>query len=112
MNSGVGSTVPIHLSNEELTLVRQILARHLAGFEIWAFGSRVHGRHLKPFSDLDLAVVGREEVPPERITAARMAFAESDLPFRVDLIEARHVDPGFRERIEREHLLLQSPSAI
>ena len=48
----------MHLTPQERAGVLDILRRHLPGRTVWAFGSRVHGRRLKPFSDLDLAVIG------------------------------------------------------
>jgi hypothetical protein len=33
----------------------------------------------------------------------KSAFADSDLPFRVDLVELDRVEEGFRDRIEAEH---------
>jgi predicted nucleotidyltransferase len=41
----------------ELKLIKEILQRYVPEQTVWAFGSRVHGRQLKPFSDLDLAII-------------------------------------------------------
>lgn len=87
--------------------VLRVLAEHLPTHEVWAFGSRVHGDRLKPFSDLDLALPG-----DARLTdAARMrltdAFADSDLPFRVDIVEQADVGTEFWARIAAHHEVLQ-----
>jgi predicted nucleotidyltransferase len=83
--------------------VRAILARIVPEATVWAFGSRVHGRNLKPFSDLDLAIVEGKRLAPGAMVGLKAAFADSDLPFRVDLVELDSVDDAFRERIEAEH---------
>ncbi|MGB1092198.1 MAG: nucleotidyltransferase family protein [Oceanobacter sp.] len=91
----------IHLTPAELDTVRDILTTWLPEHEVLAFGSRVHGINLKPFSDLDLAING-EEIDALTLTNLRNAFSESDLPFRVDLVELTETTPEFRARIERQ----------
>jgi uncharacterized protein len=98
------------LSDGELATVREVLARSLPGREVWAFGSRVHGRRLKPFSDLDLLVLGDEGLTLEQLAAVRAAFRDSSLPFRVDVVDWAAADQRFREIILREHAVLVPPS--
>lgn len=94
----------MHLTPAQLQTVRAVLARHLPDGTVWAFGSRVHGRHLKPFSDLDLAVLTPLSV--DQLAALRSAFTESDLPFRVDLIDMEATEHEFRRIIERDHCVI------
>lgn len=77
----------MHLTAEQLAVVLDVLRRHLPGREVWAFGSRVHGRRLKPFSDLDLAVVGDAPLPLDEHARVLAAFSDSPLPFRVDVVD-------------------------
>jgi len=105
-NSNAVSTT-LHLTSGELAEVRRILADSLPDTEVWAFGSRVHGRHLKRYSDLDLAVAAPRLLASGRMAAAQAAFAESDLPFRIDLVEIAAVDKAFRQVIESDHVVLQ-----
>lgn len=80
------------LAPQHLALVRQVLRTHAPHHRAYAFGSRVVSKpgdraRLKPHSDLDLALEG----PPlklEQSFALREAFSESDLPMRVDVVEA------------------------
>lgn len=102
MSSQAGSQ-GLHLTEAQLDEVRAILARIVPEARVWAFGSRVHGRNLKPFSDLDLAIVDSEQLAPGSMVGLKSAFADSDLPFRVDLVELDRVEEGFRDRIEAEH---------
>jgi type I restriction enzyme S subunit len=113
-NASVDSTTqaselpPVALSPAEWKIVLEILSTHLPGREVWAYGSRARGTRLKKHSDLDLAVEG-----PPLSFAARSdlaeAFEESDLPFKVDIVEAASLDPDFRTRIEADKVILPSP---
>jgi uncharacterized protein len=96
----------LHLPEHELDQVRAILKEHLPGKAVWAFGSRATGgRMLKRFSDLDLAVEG-ELTGPEHADLAD-AFDESPLPIKVDVVELGLVDAEFRERIEKDFVVVQ-----
>lgn len=106
MPETIPATTTLHLSERELELVRAILKEHLPGKAVWAFGSRATGgRMLKRFSDLDLAVEGRL-APGEWMTLVD-AFDESLLPIKVDVVELGSVDKEFRERIERDFVVVQ-----
>jgi type I restriction enzyme S subunit len=98
-------TPPVAISRVEWKIVADILRQHLAGREIWADGSRARRTRLKKYSDLDLAVEG-----PPLSFAVRSdlteAFEESDLPFKVDIVETESLDPEFRRRIEADKVIL------
>lgn len=90
----------MQLDAASITKVRAILRRHApAGVEILVFGSRAHGRHLKPFSDLDLCLRGKQPVPDASLAALNTAFRESDLPVKVDVIDWHRIAPEFRDAI-------------
>jgi type I restriction enzyme S subunit len=93
-----------------LAIVERILAAHVRDVEVWAFGSRVHARP-KPFSDLDLVLVGEQPLDVDRLVRLSLAFEESDLPFRVDLVDWSASSPTFRATIEREHEVIQRAHA-
>ncbi len=90
-----------------LALVRQLLARHVPDVHVWAFGSRVQG-NMKPHSDLDLALVSEQALPVDSLARLSLAFEESNLPFRVDLVEYATVTPAFRAIIEGNHEVIQT----
>lgn len=75
-----------------------------------AFGSRVTGG-ARPWSDLDLAVLGRQRLGFERVALLREAFDESTLPFRVDVVDWHAISDGFRVVIERRHEVVQPGAA-
>lgn len=94
------------LAPEHLRLVLRLLAKHVPELEVWAFGSRVVGSP-KPHSDLDLALVSQKPIEVARLARLSLEFEESELPFRVDLVEFGTTTPTFRAIIERDHEVVQ-----
>lgn len=90
----------------ELDIVREVLARHVPEREVRAFGSRVSGP-TKKFSDLDLAVMGESPVLSSVLADMEEDFRESDLPFKVDMVDWATTNENFRRIIEREHVMVQ-----
>ncbi len=85
-----------------LALVRTLIGQHAPHHRFFAFGSRVVGsaadrRRVKPHSDLDLAIAG-EPLPLEQLFVLRDAFSESDLPMRVDIVQAGDLPEGWKIR--------------
>jgi len=91
---------------EDLEKVLAILDRHLPGRDVRAFGSRVAGK-AKAFSDLDLAVMGEEPLPASVMADVREAFRESDLPFKVDVLDWATTAGTFRHIIEQQFLVVR-----
>lgn len=91
---------------EQLAIVREILAKHLPDREVRAFGSRVSGT-AKKFSDLDLVVMGDDPVPLSILSALEEAFSESDLPFKVDVVDWAAADENFRRVVWEEGLIVK-----
>ena len=94
------------IAPEHLKIVREILRRHLPDREVRVFGSRVTGR-ARTFSDLDLAIMGEAPLPPGVTAALAEAFSESDLPFKVDIVDWATTGESFRKVIEAERIVLQ-----
>jgi len=65
-------------------------------YKIFIFGSRATGKARK-FSDYDIGVEGKKPVVWETMALAKEAFEESDLPFRVDLVDFSFVSDKFRK---------------
>lgn len=81
-----------------LEMIRAILDKHLLNCQVWAFGSRVKG-HAKKYSDLDLVVVGKEKIPGKVVYLLKDEFQESDLPFRVELLDYNALSEEFKKVI-------------
>jgi type I restriction enzyme S subunit len=88
-------------------IVRNILQQHAAGDEVWAFGSRAKGT-AKPYSDLDLAIITTEPLSVAQGAALADAFEDSELPWRVDLVDWASTDEVFRKIIERDKVMVQA----
>ena len=93
----------MHLDSRHRAEVMRILDDTLpAGIEIFAFGSRVHGRNLKRFSDLDLCLRSRERLPAALLSKLNTAFEDSALPIKVDLVDWEAISTEFRQAISSE----------
>ena len=95
----------LQVSPAELAILRAILKSLVPDREVWAFGSRVKGNP-KKFSDLDLAVLGQEAIPLQISAELREAFTESDLPYKVDIVDWATTSEVFRRIIEANHCRL------
>ncbi len=95
----------VALTADQAGTVRAIVDHVLPGARVCIFGSRATGR-ARPFSDLDLLVIEPASLSWSQRADFRDAFEASDLPFRVDLVEARDLPPGIAERVAAESVLL------
>ena len=83
-------------------MVLSILAAHLPhGSVAWVFGSRATGR-ARPLSDLDLAADAGRRLTLDEIAELVEAFTESDLPYKVDVVDWHGIDAQLRETIKAE----------
>ena len=97
----------IDLRSDHLQIVRDILEKQVPEREVWAFGSRAKGG-AKPYSDLDLAVIGEQPLSLALLAALTDDFAESDLPFRVDVVDWATTRDNFRRIMERDKVVLKT----
>jgi len=91
------------LADHHLTEVQRILQQWTPDYEVWAFGSRVHQRGLKPFSDLDLVIITKTPLDTTHYSKLKEAFEESDLPIRVDIADWSLLNDTFKAIINKEH---------
>ena len=97
----------IFLEKRHLQKVHDILQRFVPDYEVWAFGSRVHGRRLKPFSDLDIVLIADHPLELSHYGMIKEAFSESDLPIRVDVVDWANLGDSWKEMIHKEHERIQ-----
>ncbi len=102
----MGDTPPIDIQPGEWAAVMAILKRHVPDDEVFPFGSRAR-RQTKPFSDLDLVICGRQAIPLSTIASLEHDFVESDLPFRVDVVDWHRIGEGFRRAIAADQVPVQ-----
>ena len=87
----------INISSHDKKILFALLAQYLPNTTIWAYGSRVAG-YAQPWSDLDI-VVFSNTAQKQQISFLKEAFEESNLSFRVDLLEWDALPDNFRTNI-------------
>ena len=101
------NSVPnIDITPEDWDIVSAILQTHIPDKTVWAFGSRA-ARKAKPYSDLDLAIISETPLSLSLLATLEHEFTESDLPFKVDLIDWATVSDSFKKIIEKDRIVLQ-----
>jgi predicted nucleotidyltransferase len=99
-------TKAIDLSPGEIAIVRDILRAHLpSGTRAWVFGSRATGS-ARQYSDLDLALEADTLLGFAVLGDVAEALSESDLPYKVDVVDLRSADPAFRAIVEPDMVAL------
>jgi len=90
------------LTGKDENIIQRIISEFASDCEVYAFGSRVSGTNKKT-SDLDLAFAlpGGARLPFNRLGDIKYAFSESDLVFRVDVLDYNGIEQYFREIIDR-----------
>lgn len=91
----------IDLPADQLEQVRQIVRIHLPHEEVFAFGSRVNGQARK-FSDLDLMIKAKHNLPWRTLAELRESFEASDLPITVDVVDWGNCSDRFRKIVAPE----------
>jgi uncharacterized protein len=87
-------------------LVLGILRAHLPqGTKGWVFGSRATGR-ARRYSDLDLAIDAGRRLNLDELAELSEAFSDSDLPYRIDLVDWYDIDDRWRQMIANERVAL------
>jgi predicted nucleotidyltransferase len=97
--------LPLALTASQLKIVNEIVSRVVPQREVWAFGSRARFTE-KPFSDLDLAVMGEPPLTLSEMAELSEAFSNSDLPFKVDVVDWATCSEPFRQVIRDHHVVL------
>ena len=99
----------IDLKKKYLKEIQAIIQHHAPDCRIRVFGSRATGKSGK-FSDLDLAIEGSKELDLRTMVKMKNAFRESNLPFKVDVLDWLAISGDFREQINQECITIQGNS--
>jgi type I restriction enzyme S subunit len=91
---------------DHLQMVRDILQKHVPRYEVWAFGSRAKWT-AKDYSDLDLCVVSDKPLNFSVLGAIAEDFSDSDLPWKVDVVDWATTSESFRKIIKRDKVVVQ-----
>ncbi|WP_423709634.1 nucleotidyltransferase family protein [Undibacterium sp. WLX3042] len=96
----------IAITPEQWLIVSAILQKHVPENEVWAFGSRATHTE-KPYSDLDLAIIGDTPLTLSLLATIEHDFSESNLPFKVDVVDWATLSPAFREIVQSHRVKLK-----
>ncbi len=96
----------IDIRPDHWEIVRGILHKHVPQYEVWAFGSRAKWT-AKPYSDLDLAVISSKPLSLSVSASLADEFSESDLPWKVDVVDWATTSASFRKIMERDKVVVQ-----
>jgi type I restriction enzyme S subunit len=107
----MASLPKLEISPVHWAAVAEILQRHLPGKTVWAFGSRARFA-AKPYSDLDLAVIGDSPLSLSELAALEHDFTESSLPFKVDIVDWAAASESFRDIIRQTHVAVWPESSV
>lgn len=111
MNGEVVSVPKIDIRPDYWEIVQGILRKHVPEYEVWAFGSRAKWT-AKEYSDLDLAIVSDHPVSLDVIAALADEFSESELPWKVDLVDWATTNESFRKIIERDRVVVLRAASL
>lgn len=95
-----------YAARAEATL-KALVREHLVDATVVLFGSRSDGTSHRR-SDFDVAYLPREGFDPVAPARLREAIEESNVIYRVDLVDLSATEPGFREKVLREGVVWKS----
>lgn len=102
----VNASHAVELTPDQARAVCDIVDSVIPGAQVRVFGSRATGR-ARPFSDLDLLFVQPARLSWTQRADLRDRFEASDLPFKVDLVDAEGLPTGMSERVACESVALR-----
>ncbi|OGQ48594.1 MAG: hypothetical protein A3H42_04780 [Deltaproteobacteria bacterium RIFCSPLOWO2_02_FULL_46_8] len=94
------------LHPDHLAVVKDILKKRVSFAEVRAFGSRVTGKAQK-HSDFDLVVVAEGPLASPLLSLLQGDFEESNLPFRVDVLDWHAISGRFQNLILKKYEVIQ-----
>jgi len=97
---------PIEVNSSEWEIIQEILTKIVPDKEVFAFGSRAKFL-AKPFSDLDLAIKGYLPLTLDLLADLSNAFSDSNLSYKVDIVEWCNIIKAFREIIIKDSVLIK-----
>ena len=102
----MGINTKLNINPPDKEILFPLLEKYLPYTTVWAYGSRATG-YAQPWSDLDLVVFSNAE-QKHRISMLKEALEESNLSFRVDLLEWDSLPDNFKTNIANSvHVLIE-----
>lgn len=101
----------IDIQPQHLKIVKDILHTYLSEYEVRAFGSRVK-QTARQFSDLDLVVMTKRPLSLRTLCEVENAFSNSDLPWKVDILDWSCTSAEFQQIILQKYVVVQTQSQV
>jgi len=92
----------INIEDRHLKILKSILAKY--DYNFYVFGSRITDK-AKKFSDLDLLYF--DDIDDKIIAKLQEEFEESDLPYKVDLVNYNLCDESFKKIIGTNYVSIK-----
>lgn len=86
--------VKFELENKYKNFIIKTIENILPDVDIFIYGSRVKGNS-KEYSDVDIALQAKIDVPPEKIFQIKAVFHDSTFPYKVDVIDLNSISESF-----------------
>jgi predicted nucleotidyltransferase len=91
------------ISSNDQNKIIDLIRIYFPDSEIYFFGSRVSGG-FKETSDLDVCLKSQSALSLSSWAKLESDFVQSDLPYKVDLVDWARISPEFQSQIERSLL--------
>ena len=88
----------IQIKPAEFDFIHATLKDFFPQAKIIFFGSRVTGK-AKKYSDLDIAIDNRQPIDLVTLAKIKAVFADSDLPYKIDIVDWWRISPEFQQVI-------------
>ena len=85
-------------------LITRIAHTYAPDCQVRIFGSRVRGT-ARRYSDADLALIGPKPLSLDQLMHLKEAFENSELPFRVDVVDWQRASPAFKASVEAQGMV-------
>jgi predicted nucleotidyltransferase len=82
-----------------IDIIKRIINRYIPNSEIKIFGSRANNSSNNN-SDIDIAIISNKKIDLKTLAKIKMAFEESDIPYRVDIIDYMSASENFKKIID------------
>jgi type I restriction enzyme S subunit len=104
--SALGQQVAV--ADEHLRFLLDEIERYIPHATVWVFGSRITGSQRRT-SDLDLAVHCDKESAKKDLPRLNEVFIESDLPFKVQILDYNRLPENMQGNIKEKYAVLYQP---
>jgi len=101
----MSQSLSIEVTPSEWEIIQTILQKHFPNTRVYAFGSRAK-KCAKKYSDLDLAIMTQAPLDLSVSSSVAEDFAQSDLPYKVDIADWSVTSPAFRKIIESQQVAI------